>query len=354
VPGEASRPGAGPEVSESAVVFRLADQGGAYAAVRLRPDLHLPVDLEFKATAEGWELRVDRPPVARLEYLVELVYADGHRETVPDPANPRRAGGDGRSVVEVPGDRPPVWLAEPAPAGTRRELDVPAPSLGTPIRAVLWSPEGVTDDVPLPLLVAHDGPEYDRQARLVHFLAAGAAAGRFPPLRAALLDPGARDDWYSADTGYARELALATVPRLTTEVRTTTRVGMGTSLGALAMLHAHRRHPDAFDRLFLQSGSFFHPRYDAHEARFPRYGRIVDFVVTVLLDTAPERTVPTVMTCGAPEENVHNNRLLARALAGQGYDVTLHEVPDVHTFTAWRDAFDPHLTRLLADTSRAG
>ena len=53
---------------------------------------------------------------------------------------------------------------------------------------------------------------------------------------------------------------------------------MGASLGALAMLHAQRRHPGTFGALFLQSGSFFTPRYDAHESGFPRYQRIVRFV----------------------------------------------------------------------------
>ena len=61
----------------------------------------------------------------------------------------------------------------------------------------------------------------------------------------------------------------------------------------------------------------------------------------------PARPVPVVLTCGAIEENVENNRLMARALQARGYPVTLHEVPDMHNYTAWRDAFDPHLTRLL-------
>ena len=39
---------------------------------------------------------------------------------------------------------------------------------------------------------------------------------------------------------------------------------------------------------------------------------------------------------------------MAEALARQGYPAELVEVPDAHHFTAWRDAFDPHLTRLLA------
>ncbi len=54
------------------------------------------------------------------------------------------------------------------------------------------------------------------------------------------------------------------------------------------------------------------------------------------------------MTCGAEEENVYNNRLMVTALAAQGYHARLVEVPDLHNYTCWRDALDPHLTRLLA------
>ena len=38
---------------------------------------------------------------------------------------------------------------------------------------------------------------------------------------------------------------------------------------------------------------------------------------------------------------------MEQALRARGYPVALHEVPDMHNYTAWRDAFDPHLTRLL-------
>ena len=57
---------------------------------------------------------------------------------------------------------------------------------------------------------------------------------------------------------------------------------MGASLGALAMLHAHRMHPDSFGGLFLQSGSFFRQRFDRNEAGFGRFRRITRFVGTVL------------------------------------------------------------------------
>ena len=43
---------------------------------------------------------------------------------------------------------------------------------------------------------------------------------------------------------------------------------------------------------------------------------------------------------------MYNNRLMASALAAQGHPVTLREVPDMHNYTAWRDALDPYLTEL--------
>jgi enterochelin esterase family protein len=125
-------------------------------------------------------------------------------------------------------------------------------------------------------------------------------------------------------------------------------VGMGPSLGGLAMLYAHRRHPGAFGGLFLQSGSFFVPRYDRHESGFSGYRRIVRFVLPTLRGEAPGHPVPTVLTCGTVEENLHNNRTMAAALTGQGYPAVLREVPDAHNYTGWRDAFDPHLADLLA------
>jgi enterochelin esterase family protein len=43
---------------------------------------------------------------------------------------------------------------------------------------------------------------------------------------------------------------------------------------------------------------------------------------------------------------------MARALSAQDYDVTLREVRDVHSYTAWRDAFEPSLTRLIREVDR--
>ena len=174
-------------------------------------------------------------------------------------------------------------------------------------------------------------------------------AEALPPFRLALLAPGDRDNWYSASAAYSRVLAHDVLPGaqgLAFGVIGAP-AGMGASLGALAMLHAQRRFPRAFGALFLQSGSFFVPRYDAHERRFSRYARITRFVRDTLRDGSYAMPVPVTITCGRAEENMANNREMASALASQGYDVDLEEVLDLHNYTGWRDAFDPHLTALL-------
>ena len=334
---------------DDVAVFWVPDPGHRLAGVRLHPDV--PVDggqPGFRPSGDGWQLAVGRPPVSRMEYLVELRYPGGGSETVTDPGNPRQVPGafGPKSVLEFGSYTPPGWLTAPAGPGRTDAFGLPSPALGVAIPVITWTPPGVPDDEPLPLVVVHDGPEYDALASLTRYLSAGVTTGWLPRLRAALLGPGERDRWYSANARYARALRHVVIPALSQRLATTVRVGMGTSLGALAMLHAHCRYPDSFGALFLQSGSFFCDRYDSHERRFRYYQRIAGFV-TSLPGGLPGRPVPVSLTCGTIEENLANNRLMTGLLAGAGYPADLREVPDAHNYTAWRDAFDPHLTRLL-------
>jgi enterochelin esterase-like enzyme len=223
------------------------------------------------------------------------------------------------------------------------EIDVRVLGCALPIR--VWSPAAGE----LPLLIVHDGLEYDERARLVRYVRTLMGRGAVPPLRVALLPPGHRNEWYSASAAYGRSLCRRIIPAIADELGVAGKpVAMGASLGALAMLQAQRAWPGTFGGLFLQSGSFFVPRFDRHESGFPRYGRIVRFVRGVRRAPAHEDPIPVSMTCGAAEENVHNNRLMAEALAGQGYEVELAEVRGGHDWAAWRGAFEPHLRSLLA------
>jgi enterochelin esterase family protein len=291
--------------------------------------------------------------VARLEYELEVVDQDGASARVRDPGNPHQAPGafGDKSVLLLPGYAEPGWLDAEGVPGQTQELAVRGRGLGAEVHIGVWSPEDAGPGEPLPLVVAHDGPEYDRLAGLTHFAAAGIASGALPRHRVALLAPGERDEWYSASARYAGALVRDVLPAIRSAVGVGGPVaGMGASLGALAMLHAQRRHPGTFGALFLQSGSFFTPQLDSQESGFPRYQRIVRFVRATLRAGVQEDPVPVTLTCGSAEENLDNNRLMARTLANQGYPAALHEVPDLHNYTAWRDAFEPHLTGLLART----
>jgi enterochelin esterase-like enzyme len=195
-----------------------------------------------------------------------------------------------------------------------------------------------------PVLVVLDGPEYVRRAQLLPILRRHVAAGAAPPHRVALVTPGDRLETYSASTPYARALVAALDELVGRRVR---RVGLGASLGGLALLHAHRLEPRAFSGLFLQSGSYFRRRTDGQEARFPRFARVDRFVGGVLNAREEGRPVPTTITCALDEENYGNNAALAQALAAQGYPVDFHASRGGHDWPSWRRALDAHLGALL-------
>jgi len=341
---------AGPVVDALGVTLRLHDPHARLRGVRLSQDIRIPGDrLDFRYRRGWWTLRVPRPAVDRMEYLLELRHPNEGRETISDPANPMRVAGafGDKSVIEFPGYLRPQWLELPAPASNVTELTISSRQLGSTIRGRLWSPHALPAEQPAPLLVVHDGPEYDSLAGLTHFAGALIAAGRLPALRVALLAPGDRNRWYAVNPAYARALTGEVLPALAEQAPSTVRIGAGASLGALAMLHAHRLFPDAFDGLFLQSGSFFDVELDAQERRFARFGPVTRFVREVAQAVADPRPLPVSMTCGVIEENLANNQAMASALRRLGYPVAFSEVRDVHNYTAWRDAFDPRLAELV-------
>jgi enterochelin esterase family protein len=353
------RSGQSPVIDGTALTFNLADPAGRLAAARLRQEIGLPGPLDLDravGTGEpgGWELRVplsDLRGVDRLEYLFEIEDRHGHRTTITDSANPRRVDGafGEKSEALMPGYREPEWLAGPEAEHTETPLELSAKALGSAVTGVLWSAASLHSADPAPLLVVHDGPEFVTLGGFARYLGAAIRAGVLPPLRAALLGPGDRNTWYSANPTYARTLANNVLPALAALAPCSARIGVGVSLGALALLHAHRSHPGCFDALMLQSGSFFTPELDPQERRFPGFAAITACVAGIHQSQSDEHPVLTVLTCGTAEENLSNNRKMAATLRRLGYPVRTVEFRDAHNFTAWRDALHPHLTTLVAD-----
>jgi enterochelin esterase family protein len=346
----------GPAVRGGAIHFTLADPRRELARVRLVHELRRPRALEFERRPHGrrWTLAFPQPDADRLEYLLELTDGEGNAELVPDPTNPRRAPGPfgDKSVVELPGYRPPEWLDEDAPPGDLELVEIPLRAFRTTLEVPIWTATGGGADEELPLLVVHDGPEYQAYSSLLDYLDAAWAEGRLPTMRVALVPPpGDRNESYSGSAHYARTVAHELLPALAQVAPTPEgrrwRVGMGASLGALAMLHCHRLYPKTYGGLFLQSGSYFRQRSDKQESGFPRFQRISRVVGHVLAGKGWFDPISVMMSCGTVEENLDNNRAVARALRAQGYEVDLVENRDAHNWTGWRDTFDPHLADLL-------
>ncbi|WP_344845481.1 alpha/beta hydrolase [Kribbella ginsengisoli] len=332
-------------VEGAEVVFRLGDPSHALTGVRLWEELGLAAEqLEFKPVDYGWELRLPRPSVHRMEYLFDIA-GSGMRT---DPTNPRVVGGafGEHSWLPLPGYLEPDWITIEPIASTLTPLGVDPTPVG-PIDVTVWSPDGIAPGFELPLLLAHDGPEFAAYAGLTHYVGAMVADGTLPPLRLALIRPTSRNLWYAANPAYAEALTQSVLPAVTSSYRSKKPVLMGASLGALAALYAEWHHPGTFAGLFLQSGSFFTLDTDPQEARFEYYAEVTGFVNEVLEATAFPSSPAISMTAGTPEENVHNNRVMAAHLAKLGLHVAFDETPDMHNFTAWRDVLDPCLTELL-------
>ena len=317
--------------------------------VALLHELRRPRRIEFVRKGQSFRLHFPRPEADRLEYLLELTPRRGTARVVPDPTNPLRAPGPfgEKSVVEFSGYEPPEWVAqEDVPPGDVSALPLRSARLGI-VPTLLWTAAETDPRSRLPLLVVHDGPEYAQYSALLRLFDYLVDFGETPEFRALLLPPGPlRDELYSASTRYANALAHELLPAaLEAAPASHSPVFLGASLGALAGLHAQFLH-GVFGGLFLQSGSFFRRRFDAHEARFGRFGRITRFVGQVRgrRDAPP---VPTVITCGTAEENLANNLAVAQALEARGWPLATFWNRDAHNWTAWRDALHPNLAELL-------
>jgi enterochelin esterase-like enzyme len=333
------------------VRFWLADPGEDVVDVRLWLDLEHHVDPPAMRRDRGrWALEIARPPVQRLEYLYLLRYADGSVANLCDPDNPARVetAFGAHSVLEFPGYASPAWLTAPIEPGRSTALVVRALELRRPMPITIWSPADCPAGAALPILVVHDGPEFELLASVTRFAAAMIASGRLPAYRVALLGPGDRDRWYAASPAYARALSGLALPAVRDAVAVRGCVALaGASLGALAALHAAVTQPGTVRALFLQSGSFFRRDLDAQERTFGGFEAVTDFVASL---DASGPSLRIGMTCGLAEENLANNRLMGQRLSELGHEVTFNEVADAHTYVGWRDAFDPYLVDLLAAT----
>ncbi|MGA8048290.1 MAG: alpha/beta hydrolase-fold protein [Dermatophilaceae bacterium] len=322
------------------------------SAVRLLCDPAVPGDRTLAPTLDGeWRISLPPPPVDRFEYHFEVTR--GHRLlTVLDPTNATviDTPAGHRSVWRAPGYRPPAWMLVDVAPGRYEPMSVATVPTAGSVGVTVWSPAGLGAGESAGLLLVLDGPDYDRYASLTRLCAHLVAEGRVPPVRVALLTATGREDSYAGSHEFLRRLTGPVLQRLDARYPRSGPVAvLGASLGGLTAVLAALTDP-RIRGVVAQSGSFFHPSTDPPERRFRHFDRIAAHVEAI--GAMPRTRVPLVvgMTCGEHEENAANNRRMAAALQRAGHRVVHHEVPDLHTFTGWRDALEPVLTDVLSAT----
>lgn len=318
---------------------------GMADAVMLRHWVYgLPSSQHFRRIpgTDLWHLILELPRGSRVEYKLEVVRGP-HHQWIEDPLNPLRARDPfgANSICQATGYEIPEWTREDpgARAGRIEEMAIPSPTYGGDRRVRVYFPARYRESRRYPLLVVHDGTDYERYASLKVVLDNLIHRLEIPAMVVALTDPGNRMEEYVDNEGHARFLAEELVPHLEGKLPLRARPGgrglMGASLGAVAVLSTARRYPNFFGRLLLQSGSFAFSDIGLQE-RGPAFDPVAEFVNGYRDD--PVRVAERVfLSCGTYESLIYENRSLVPILQATGMDVRYVEARDGHHWENWRD-----------------
>jgi enterochelin esterase family protein len=328
---------------------------GEADAVRLRHWIYGLASTQPFHRVDGtdlWYLVIELPPGSRVEYKLEIVRGGVH-ELIRDPANPNLAHDPfgANSVCQATGYAVPEWI-EPdslSRPGLVEERTVDSVALGGPRPVRVYLPARFRRTRRYPLLVVHDGTDYERYAALTTVLDNLIHRMEIPPMIVALTDPGDRLREYAADPGHGRFVVEDVLPAIEAaypvDPRPRFRGMMGASFGAVAALSTAWRHPGVFGRLLLQSGSFAFTDIGENR-RGPAFDPVVEFVNRFREE--PGRPADRMfVSCGTYESLIYENRSLVPLLQSAGMDVRYVEARDGHNWENWRDRLREGLSWLF-------
>ncbi len=289
-----------------------------------------------------WVLTVELPPGSRIEYKIGVT-ENGERRVILDPLNPRLAHDPfgANSVCHTTGYETPGWT-EPDPEarpGSQETLVVASEALQSERAVEVYLPPRYRRSRTYPLLVVHDGDDYQRYSGLRTVLDNLIYRHEVAPLIVVLTNAADRLREYAADPAHARfltfELTAALEERFPVATAAAARGLMGASFGAVAALATAWRHPGRWGRLLLQSGSFaFTDIGRSH--RGPEFEPVVEFMNQ--FRAAPGRpSEKAYVSCGIYESLIYENRSLLPVLQATGMQVLYAEARDGHNWENWRD-----------------
>ena len=305
------------------------------------PD-HLP--LRRVRGTDLWYVVLELPEGSRVEYQLEVAFADGRRERINDPLNPRLAHSPvgSSSVCYAHGHEIPDWTQfDPeARPGSLVDMVVPSRALRRDCAVTLYLPARFRRTARYPLLIVHDGGDYLGYAdaktvldNLIHRLDVA-------ELVAAFVYPGDRLAEYANSAAHARYLTAELLPRLEAELplagTPSGRCLMGSSFGAVASLSTAYRYPEVYGSLLLQSGSFVFTDIGNDHGGGPPFEPVVRFMNRYR--SAPRRVADRLfVSCGVYEPLIVRNRSMVPGFEAAGMTVRYEEARDGHSWENWRD-----------------
>ena len=318
---------------------------GEARGVELLRWIHAGVDAQAFARVpetELWHLRVPVQDGGRFEYKLKIVGADGEH-WVLDPLNPNRAGdpfGE-NSVAMTYGYLRPDWSRpQGSPRGAIETITVQSKVFDETRHEQVYLPAGFDASRPHPLVINHEGGDYEAYASLSVSLDNLIARGDIPPLIAVLIQASDRMSEYPKGRRHARYVVSELLPALQARYPVTSdparRVLLGASLGAVASLATAFRFPGVFGGLVLKSGSFILDKTKLEQRSHKVFDRVARLVEVAQRAPGLPNTRAFVST-GELEGLADENRALAGFLREQGVNVLFCSTWDGHHWHNWRD-----------------
>lgn len=301
---------------------------------------------------QAWYLPLELPHSARVEYKLEVV-REGRRQWVRDPLNDRRAFDPfgSNSVCPMPGYSEPRWAFPESGVrpGTIERFEFVSNQWGESRDIEVYLPNEYKRHKQYPLLICHDGRDYQNYAGIVTVLDNLIQRHEVAPLIVAFTSGNRRNEEYAANPKQAafivQDLLPALEARFGLSQNPRERGIMGASFGAVTSLFTAWTYPGTFGQLLLQSGSFVFTDVGQHD-RGPLFDAIVPFVNAVRNE--PTRIDARVfMSCGTFESLITYNRSLLPLLRDADVDLTWREAQDGHNWIAWRDQLRAGLSVLF-------
>lgn len=291
-----------------------------------------------------WYLEAEFPPDARLDYKIVV---DG--SWMLDPANPaiQRSGHGPNSELAMPEYIKELWTL-PAPETARGRLEntkiIHSRNLGYDIEFRVYLPAEIHTKDPLPVLYITDGDEYlDPGLGALTYVADNLIQrGLIEPVILVFVSPIAPDD--STLNRRAEELALSQIylrfyteeliPYIDRKYKTKTgaenRAILGTSLGGLNATYFAFSRPDFFGSAAIQSPAYWYRE------------KIYDIVEEY------QGSEPVLfLSTGTIGDGTLDARRMHALLTRKGYTPRYMEVPEGHSWGAWRTQTDDILRHLF-------